>query len=117
MKLDGYDRAVSELGQALCSMRRNAGLTQLELKRAIGMRRSHIDAVEEGLQPVDFYGLWRWAEACGKAVAVTFAEAGDPMTLSSDEQAHLGAVRRLEPEVRVALFAMVAAMAGEPPRE
>ena len=116
MSLDDYDRAAARLGRTLEDLRRGAGLTQLELKQAIGMRRAHIDAVEEGLKPIDFYGLWCWAEACGKKVEVRLSPQGESAALTEEERGHIEALRMLEPGVRRHLLALVHSMAGEPRR-
>ena len=52
--------------EELYRLRKDAGLTQVELARRIGTCQTYIAAVEKGRKNLTFSTLFRYARACGK---------------------------------------------------
>lgn len=61
-----------ELVEALYKARHEAGLTQRELAERLGTNQTYIAALERGRKNVTFATITKYAQACGKKVAITF---------------------------------------------
>lgn len=68
---DGDDIA---LGRALAALRRRAGLTQAQVADCVGVRNTHVSAVERGERGVSYKTLLALMRACGVELAALVKE-------------------------------------------
>lgn len=68
-------RAVSEplrsIGQQLKQLRRNAGLTQVQLAERMDISQSLVSVCENGTASITLAGLLKWVDICGGTIQVT----------------------------------------------
>ncbi|KVR74299.1 DNA-binding protein [Burkholderia vietnamiensis] len=60
-----YGQRYEKLRHVLKEVRREAGLTQVQLAEALGKGQSYVSKVERGEQYLDAIELLEWFEACG----------------------------------------------------
>lgn len=60
------------LGARLKILREEAGLTQVEVARAVGISGPYASLIEAGKRVPTMRVIEKWAETCGKKVSITF---------------------------------------------
>ncbi len=64
----GNKQERERIGQRIAEIRREHGITQLELAERTGIRREHVCRIEQGRYSVGFDALQTIAEALGKRI-------------------------------------------------
>lgn len=64
----GNKQERERIGQRIAEIRREQGITQLELAERTGIRREHVCRIEQGRYSVGFDALQTIAEALGKRI-------------------------------------------------
>lgn len=62
-----YDQSYETLRLLLHSLRRDAGLSQVQLADLLGRGQSYVSKIERGEQYLDVLEFIQWCRACGRA--------------------------------------------------
>ncbi|WP_414443004.1 helix-turn-helix domain-containing protein [Burkholderia sp. 22PA0106] len=65
-----YGQRYESVRRALKQVRKDAGLTQLQLAERLGKGQSYVSKMERGEQYVDVIELLEWLEACGADASI-----------------------------------------------
>lgn len=69
-----YAQRYETLRQRLAAVRREAGLTQVELAERLGKGQSFVSKIESGERYLDVLQFVLWCESCGIAPQTVIAE-------------------------------------------
>lgn len=105
---------MDKLPNRVRAMRKNAGMTLVEVADAMGLTHTHISNIERGVRKLDLDTMERLARVLGCSVSDFLTDDHFPGRLSSQEQAVIDSMRRMDMGDRNRVADIASTFAPEP---